>query len=261
MLLSLNATVGCDDGALDTAGSGSGGATSVASSTAASTTATNSASTGAGVPTILFSATLVPNGPGGPIDAATVCVFDSPGTPCTKSAADGTFDIALPANAETGIQISKTGRGSILIAIETSDRDASGAVLGVPTTAQLASYYGAAGTPYPDAGHGFLAVFVQPGNDFQNGQPGATVTLTPGGGGGPFYGDAQAMPDATLTMTSTSGVVRFGALAEGEQDVEATCPPGTSAQSVFFGWSGGSTSAARVPIVEGFETRVGFGCF
>lgn len=213
------------------------------------------------MPTVLFEATLVPNGPGPPIADADVCAYGAPALPCAKSDENGVFDLEIPANAETGLLISKTGRGSILIPIATTDEDMFGAVLGVPTTTQLESYYESAGTPYPDPGFGFLAVFIQPGNDFQTGLAGATVTLAPAVGAGPLYADAQGNPDAALTMTTAGGAARFGAMPLAVVEVHPTCPSGLVPQSVFFGWLGGDSSSVRVPIAEGFETRVGFGCF
>jgi hypothetical protein len=252
----------CTDDTVSTTSTSSSatGSTSVASTSVAS----SSASTGTTTPisTVLFSGTLVPNGPGAGISGAQVCVYAHPEMPCATTMSGGAFDVDVPDMADTGIEISKQGFGSILIAFHTDGMDMSGVVLGMPSTSAITAYYAGAGTPYPDTGKGFLAVFFHPANNSQQGQDGATVTLVPQEGAGPLYGNVNGTTaDPMLMATSTSGIARFGAMPEGELEADALCPTGLSAAGVFFGWPSDSADKLRVPIVAGFETRIGFGCF
>jgi hypothetical protein len=250
----------------DNVSTGSGGSTGSATSASASASSTHTAtstvtSTSSGqIPTIMFSGTMVQNGSVG-VPGASVCVYQHPDLGCVTTDSKGKFAIGIPMNANTGIQVTKSGLASVLFAIQTAAMDMSGSVLNMPTTTATQSFYASGSTPYPNPGKGYLAVYFQPGNDFSKGAPGAVATLVPAEGTGPLYADStSASADSTLTATSTSGLVRFGALPPGVVEIDASCASPMVAVLAFMGWQGPDTSKATVPIVDGYETRLSFSC-
>jgi len=241
------------------------GATTTSSTTSTTTYWTTSAnSTGGGgsggapLASVTFSGTAVRSPQGTPLAGVEVCTFDHEDIPCTTSDSVGSFSLPVPANAETGVTLTKAGYAGILVPIVPSDIDPDGWMIGVPTLPSVQGFYEAAGAPYPDPGTGFLAVYATDGNT-QQGFAGVSITVSPTPGVGPLYADETGAPDVTLQATSSSGLARFGSLALGEIDV-ALSAENASCESIFGGWPSTSANAVRVPIADGFDTRVGFGC-
>jgi hypothetical protein len=198
---------------------------------------------------------------GGAIAGVTVCVYNHPELPCTTSDASGAFTIALPETAKTGVLFDAPTHGSVLIAVETGVNDFSSEVITMEPTTELQAYFAAAGTPYPNPGDGFLWVRATASGSCC--EPGATFSLSPASGVGPFYADATGLENATLVATTTYGLARFGALAPAASlEVDVQCPPGKFTQTSYFGWPvSGAPAKVDLPIVAGYETHVGFDCF
>ena len=225
-------------------------------STSSSHASASSGSGGAPLATITFSAQAVRSPQGTPISGANICILDHTDIPCVSSDTQGAFDIQMPAGAETGLTLAKAGFAGVLIPIVTSDVDISGYRIGSPNASDVAGYYQAAGETFPQTGKGFLAIYTSTGTT-QNGEVGVTAVLSPPSV--PLYANASGAADATLQATSTWGLVRFGDLTPGV--VEVVLNANAFCDTNFGGWPSKQAHAARMPIVEGFETHVGFGCF
>lgn len=241
--------------------SGTGGASTSTGqgghgSTASSHAVTSSGAGGAPLATITFTAQAVRTPQGTPVSGANICIIDHADIPCVMTDTQGAFDIAMPAKAETGLTLAKAGFAGVLVPIVTSDQDISGYVIGLPASSEVAGYYQAGGETFPQVGKGFLAVYTSSGNT-QNGKDGVAATLTPSSP--PLYANTSGTPDATLLATSTRGFVKFGDLTPGVVEVVLTA--NALCDTNFGGWPSKQAHGARMPIVEGFETHVGFGCF
>jgi hypothetical protein len=128
----------------------------------------------------------------------------------------------------------------------------------LPTLSSQASYYGPIGATWPPTTKGFLQVFVR--DDALVQRAGIVVTMSPASGIGPIYDDPLGVGDTSLHATSTGGTGHFADLEPHE--VELTFGPADLICSLSFGgWPSNRTNVIRLPIVAGFETRVGERCF
>jgi hypothetical protein len=90
------------------------------------------------------------------------------------------------------------------------------------------------------------------------GVAGATATVAPNSGTGPFYLAANGFPDGAAVVTSTNGTGVFVNIDPGTVDVAVT-PPQTHRCSPYAN-AVRQGNAWRVPIVAGFLSVVVFEC-
>ncbi len=264
--LSCGGTTNVASSGTTTSSAGTGGAMTTGATTTSSTTSPMSSSSGTGgasaETTVVFGGSVVRVPMNVFLSSVQLCIYQHPELPCTETDSEGQFSLNVPANSEVAVTLALAGYAGIVVPIVTSNQDQKGWEIGLPTSASTQGFYGAApGATYPDPARGFLAVFLNPGNNPQSGLTGAVVSIAPASGEGPIYaGQTFTVADPTLQATSTSGVARFANVGLGV--VEVTIGPNTlSCNPNFGGWSAPDPNAVRVPIVAGFETHVGLGCF
>lgn len=141
-----------------------------------------------------------------PVEGARVCVYQNDAIPCATSAADGTFTLrGLPVMTDIAITIVKDGYRSTLRAVETASTNMDGT--GNPTTLVSVN---APDPPVPVTvdwqNKGQLTIFaIAPLADAggtYGGDPGATVSLSPMSGSGPYF----LHNDGTYDLAATSFV-------------------------------------------------------
>jgi hypothetical protein len=246
--------------ATSSTGSGIGGAGGAGGAGTSSSSSASAGTGGSQSSTVAIAGTVVPV-PQGTLPGVSICLLDHPEVPCVTSDGQGKFSIDVPANAEVAITLSKAGFAGVLVPIATSDKDQLQWAIGLQQEPDVKGFYDASpGATYPDANHGFLAVFAHPSANPQAGLPGMTASITPVSGTGPFYASPNfKLPDPMLTSTSTSGIVRFADVAPGM--LEITAGPATLVcTSNFGGWPSPKANTLRAPIAPGFETHVGVEC-
>lgn len=227
---------------------------------------------GAPIRTMSFSGKAVRQPEGTGISGVQVCALGHPQMPCASSDSSGNFSLLLPANWETGLTLVRGGYGGVATAFLTSTKDADGWIIGMQPTDVLATYYEAAGYPYPDSGKGFLMVGVMDGQS-QEGLTGAAIGLDPPSGSGPLYADSNDALDESLASTSTAGYARFAGMSPGEVEVMLSSDVlscdwdvvegdgGGGDVASFGGWPPANVNAMRLPILPELETRFAFRCF
>jgi len=258
----LTASSGDTTGA-SSSSTGGAGATTTSASTAASSTASSSSGGGGGAGgasagmTIAFGGTVVQVPVNVLLSSVQICVDQHPEIACETTDSAGAFTMMVPANAEIAVTLAKPGYAGIVVPIVTSTLDETQWEIGLPTSSSTASFYGAT---YPDSAHGFLSLYTNPAANAQEGEAGVVPSMSPSSGEGPLYaGTSLQTPDPTLQATSSVGNARFAGVAPGT--VELTLGPSTlTCTPTFGGWSAPVANAARVPILAGFETHVGFSC-
>jgi hypothetical protein len=126
------------------------------------------------------------------LEGVNVCVHDDPTIPCVTSASDGTFTLTgLPVRSNVEVTLEKAGYASVLIPIATASTDMDGRSNPIP---MMDGDGGAPpiGTSVDWANTGQVQVFVlgqDPTSGVYRGEPGASLSLAPQGGQGPFYLD------------------------------------------------------------------------
>jgi hypothetical protein len=199
---------------------------------------------------------LSPNGT--PLGLVDICVFQHPELPCTTSDGSGGFAIDLPASSETGLTLERSGYQSVLVPLTTAGAPLT-YTIGVPTTASRTTLYGGFGAAYPDTTNGYVMLVGTLKGQTELGLDGATASLTPASGGGPFYLDTSGNPAPSATSTSTYSEIFFANVAPGTYT--ATLAPSTmTCTKNFGGWQAQQLDSARFPIVAGYETHVGMAC-
>ncbi len=84
--------------------------------------------------TVAIGGTVIAQNSGGkPVAGASVCAFE--GKPCVQTAADGSFAVEVPAFANTGIAMSRSGYGTVLLPLRTASTSDNALVLALPLLA------------------------------------------------------------------------------------------------------------------------------
>jgi hypothetical protein len=193
-----------------------------------------------------------------------VCVYNMPSIPCATTGADGVFTLTgLPVMSDIALTLNKDGYYPVIKPIETAHADMDG------TPSYM--YMGLTTAPQPPLGgttvdwtsKGQVAFFAV-GPHFGNpdagaqGDPGATVSLTPAGGNGPFFlTDGNTFDLTAKTFVDVQGW--YYNLDPGQYslvlgDTNNDCEP----ISFPFGQYGypGATHEVKFPIVAGYTTEL-----
>jgi hypothetical protein len=198
-----------------------------------------------------------PNGT--PLDGVKVCVFRHPEMPCATSDGKGAFSIDLPSNSETGVTLEKSGYVNVLVPLLVGTATLT-YTIGVPTELSRKQLYAAYGVTYPDAAHGFVQLIGTLQGKFELGLDGATGSIDPSTGTGPFYVDANGAAAPSATSTSAYSAIYFATLAPNDSTVAKLAPTTLSCAQNFGGWPTAQMNGTRFPIAAGFETHVGLSC-
>jgi hypothetical protein len=206
-----------------------------------------------------MSGSIVSSGPSTiPLSGAQVCVAQT--SNCSTTDGQGAFSLDIPANAQLAITIVRAGYTNVLVPIVTTTQDPDGWEIGTFLATETTANYANLGVTYPDSSTAFLAMFATTSNG-QGGEAGVSFQLTPAASNGPFYIDATDDAGAAGTSTSTAGF----AIAAYPSSVASTTivylPQTLSCSSNFGGWPAQGVNAVLVPLLAGFETHVGQGCF
>jgi hypothetical protein len=197
--------------------------------------------------------------PGGtPLGLVDICVFEHPELPCTTSDGTGAFTIDLPVSSETGLTLERGGYQSVLLPLAVGTTPLT-YTIGVPTASSRATLYNAFNATYPDATNGYVLVVGTLKGQNELGLDGATATIAPASGGGPFYVDTNGVAAPSATSTSTYSEIFFANVAPGTYT--ATLAPSTmTCAKNFGGWQAQQLDSTRFPVIAGYETHVGLVC-
>jgi hypothetical protein len=184
---------------------------------------------------------------------------------CTTTDSEGHFTLSdLPRDTELVLVLGKDGYNPSLKPIETSAIDMLGIkpiVMG--TRAALASQVASLGVDVDLENSGnfdFFAVGLAPGKTSDIVLlDGATATLSPKRGDGPFYRGKDNVLDPTLEATTSAGGNFFFNVPPGDYEVHFTAPPGYTCAGIsypFGGWGFpvADAPAVRFPIRKGYHT-------
>jgi hypothetical protein len=163
-------------------------------------------------------------------------------------------------DSDTGVLLTRAGYTSVLLPLTIAEQAVSGYEIGIPTAQSRTTLYAAFGATFPDTVNGFIMLdgTLQGQNDI--GLAGASGSLTPQSGTGPFYLDMNGDPAPAATSTSTYSLILFAGVAPSTTYVGSLTPITMSCYEGFGGWSVAQIDATRFPVVAGFETHVGLTC-
>ncbi len=193
---------------------------------------------------------------GSPTPPCASRVWPKPG--CTPTAIDGTFatELTYPSAPTNVTQVTTADGylGSVFLSGWTSNEAIYASVTLLTTADATTLLQSQAGFTFPTQ-TGFVEIFVGTGND-GSAAVGATASIPPASGAGPVYLDATGTPDPTLTSATSSGLVLWGNLEPGDDEVTVTdtgkaCTAFTGGQtppvtSGYFAPTGGATVGVAV---------------
>lgn len=207
--------------------------------------------------TVAIGGTVIAQNSGGkPVAGASVCAFE--GKPCVQTAADGSFAVEVPAFANTGIAMSRSGYGTVLLPLRTASTSDNALVLALPLLADQTLSYAKAGATFPSSQLGFVLVQLNAAGATA-GFASATATLSPSSGVGPVYYGTTGVPDPALTSTSQLSLVTWGNVGPGTYDLSIG-PSGVQCARGLNGWPATGQAVARIPVRAGEETRLILAC-
>jgi len=150
-----------------------------------------------------------------PIVGGMVCVYQHPEIPCQTTAADGTYELIVPANEVVSITAQAAGHVNTLYANYVNNALPGSHVVGtsnMPTTSLAQTFTTALGGTFPWGSTGaltFQANLVTPvdGGSTSTQLAGTTVSISPAvpATDGPFYTAASGLPDKMNTATTGAG--------------------------------------------------------
>ena len=183
-----------------------------------------------------------------PIAGMGICVHDRPDVPCTTSAEDGSYAIALPAGEPLLIAYDKEAFLPTLRTVQVDDSLFSYWLMQSRTWfEELAATAGS--SLDPDKGLVDVQIF--------NTRAGVRVALSPNAGVGPLYMNDDWEFDPTLEATGELGLVGFSEIEPGGYAVTAAhgtvpCEADESARL--------SPTEAAVTVLPGYLTHVAMHC-
>jgi hypothetical protein len=218
-----------------------------------------------GGPAVVVSGTISDYSTNKPLDGMRICLYfpkKSP-QPCTTSAADGHYTIAMPQNSMVGLSYVLSGYTSeVLIGLTGSETTQPLDYAALPT-ATIDALAGAAGQKI-DATKAQLFVSVTAPSSTPAvgaGVPGVTMAIAPASGAGPFYASPSGLPDTGLTSTSAFGLAAFVNVEPGQSVVTLAPPSGGCAPSTpGASWPGTGPNTTTVVLVAGYLTHVTLPC-
>jgi len=180
------------------------------------------------------------------LEGVEVCEMDTDN--CVMSGDDGFADIELPAEQEVAFTLKKEGFGSYLTSA-IYPRGGDSELFAIATEQRLADMHALVGSPFPMESTG--SIYVSPVYYIE----GMSFTLI-GSDGKPYYRDENQDWDPDLSVTTTGGGGGFTEVSPGVVQLEingADC-------TLIRGWPGDAQNRFRVPIKEGFVSRIYVNC-
>jgi hypothetical protein len=219
----------------------------------------------AGGPAVAVSGTIRDYSTSEPLAGMRICLYfpkESP-QPCTKSAADGHYEIAMPQNAMVGLSYVLAGYTSEILIGLTGSETAQQLDYSAFPTATTDALAGAAGQKL-DATKAQLFVSVTAPSSTPGlgaGVSGVTMAISPSSGAGPFYASSSGLPDTGLTSTSAFGLAAFVNVEPGQSVIALTPPSGSCAPSTpGASWPGTGPNSTTAVLVAGYLTHVTVPC-
>lgn len=189
-----------------------------------------------------------------PVAGLKVCVYQNAAIPCVQTSGTGDYLLTgVPANTDVLLEYTKTDYLPTLVTVHTVAGPMSVGQFLAPTISAADALAGLVGITINSAkGHILVTAFQGTPGNF-SGQDNVTASVTPKSGSGPFYLNANNLPDQSLTVTSTSGIGLFANVDPG--DVEVTLGHFTkTCQRLSTSWAGSKTTASKVKVVAGYLT-------
>ncbi len=195
---------------------------------------------------------------GAPLAGVELCITSPSGIPCVMTDASGAYTIPeLPARTRVTATVSKDDYYPVAAAFITRDADFTiDAVLLRKALVELA--FTTAGVTLDTSMGAVLVRAYDPALGQTSTVAGVSGEITPDGGEGPFYNDAQTIP-ADATATSDSGTWAVVNLAAGTYQVR-TSGPGRDCAGTFH-WPGDAGAGwIETPVLAGHVTYVYVDC-
>jgi hypothetical protein len=199
------------------------------------------------------------------LEGVKVCVYQNTDIPCTTTAADGTFTLTgFSALTNVALTLDKAGFQPTLLSIQTASTDMDGRQYPV----YMADTDGGAppiGTAVDTTAKGQLTTFVlgqspTANGDF-SGEPGASMTLAPMSGVGPFYLAQGNIVEGATAYTDNGLQALYYNLAPGMYTLTYNDPdPMKDCEAVLFPFDSRGIAGAMgshqvsFPIVAGYTT-------
>jgi hypothetical protein len=199
---------------------------------------------------------------------AKVCVYPAM-SPCATTDDGGSYSVELPAsNAATGVLVSDAaGQHLSTLSLLTSATDNSTDSIFLMSSGTATLLYNDGGL-LVQAGLGILAATATD----KNGKPlaGASFTIRPPTGVGPYYFNAQGMLDPNATSTNSSGLSMVIGSPSGDYTLQVTGPPGATSCSLLpsaptgspvkYGWKIADPAGSTIRIIADTVTSAAFSC-
>lgn len=198
------------------------------------------------------------------LQGAMVCETETDPPNCDTTDADGIAALRLPANRELSYTVEKGGYGSILYPVVTGATSA-GTDSNMRSDEWLSDTFDNLDSRYPFVDTGAIEVIIVPRF------AGATLELVDATGKS-FYADGEDNWRLDLEATTSGGIGRgtgfgVGGFVEVPAGIFQVEIGGTAqdcslngAGGVQRGWPGDASNRVRVPVQEGFFTRVVLSC-
>ena len=196
-----------------------------------------------------------------PLAGVTVCLTDPKRMPCHPADAMGSYlvpDLPIGANVVVHFQKPDYLVQQIMLAVPAVDVRI---VTSMVTWAEAEALGAIVGLPKVDRTKGFMTVAVTERDEFTDsasGLPYLKVSLDKPHGDGPYYFDANRLPDVKLKETTSSGTVTFAHLTPGEYLLTARHPTRTC--KARAAWAGPAPNTFRVRITAGAHSVVYIYC-
>jgi hypothetical protein len=195
------------------------------------------------------------------IPGAQVCVYDDATIPCVTTDANGSFVLAgLPPRTNLSVAVTKTGYSPILKPIRTGSAPMDGSSNPIRMTL-TSDPQPPIGVPVSWSTTGQLAFFALGPSDAGGlaADIGASVTLAPSGGNGPFYVTSDGYFDTSATATEGGGIGYYYNVPPGNYTLTFMDPVNNCApiDALFSGYGfPDPPTSVQFPIVAGYTTEL-----
>jgi hypothetical protein len=188
-----------------------------------------------------------------PVAGMQVCVYGDSSVPCVFTDEFGAYAISgVEADAEILLQFTKAGYFPAVVTVKTTLAALDIGEFPAPSTGEASIFASIAGVTLDSAKGQLLGTAVQTGSSGGLvGQDGITMTISPASGTGPFYTNAQSLPDPAATSTGPSGLGLWANVNPGEVEVTFTHPTKTCTP-LAMAWPGTAANSVRMTVVAGY---------
>jgi hypothetical protein len=210
-------------------------------------------------PTVALTGTVIDYSSSMPMAGVSVCVYSNPSMqPCVTTDASGAYSIEAPASSNVMLALTATGHlddYSEYVTSTTAPPTHQNSLFSTGTVQLLGSLVGMTADP-TKAQLGLIAFSSATEN-----LAGATFTVTPMGGAGPYY-IANGVPSTTATATDSSGTAFIINAPPGTYEVSATAPGVICKPALGDGqaWPGSDTEHGKVLGIANGATPIAFDC-